>query len=206
MTGVTLWLSMAALAVSVVVGFAFVALFGSPLRNRALRGVALNLVVFALGYAVESLLLLLLTIRSVGRHVPLWLFPIAFWTMALTSTQRLYLLVQTRRQARAYTGPDSVLPGNTEGQGDVTPATQTRHPWRATLRTLVAAAVGVLPLLPEILGGLHIGTAGTAGQFLVVTAGITRLLARPDVERWLHEYAPWLAAQPAPVPVQPPVG
>lgn len=78
------------------------------------------------------------------------------------------------------------------------PATQTRHPWRATLRTAVAAAIGVLPLLPEIVAGLHIGTAGTVGQFLVITSGITRLLARPDVEAWLRTYLPWLAAQPHP--------
>lgn len=75
-------------------------------------------------------------------------------------------------------------------------ATQVRHPWRATLRTVIAGAVAALPLLPEIAAGLHLGTGGTVGQFLVITAAATRLLARPGVEAWLHQYAPWLAAQP----------
>lgn len=74
--------------------------------------------------------------------------------------------------------------------------TQSRHPWRATLRTAVAVAVGLLPLLPEILAGLHLDSYAVAGQVLGIAAGITRLLADPRVEELLHEYAPWLAAQP----------
>jgi len=86
--------------------------------------------------------------------------------------------------------------------------TQSRHPWRATLRTAVAVGVGLLPLLPEILGGLHLDTYAIGGQVLGIAAGITRLLADPRVEVLLHQYAPWLAAQPVPaVPanVSPPV-
>lgn len=79
-------------------------------------------------------------------------------------------------------------------------STQSRHPWRATLRTAVAVGVGLLPLLPEILGGLHLDTYAIGGQVLGIAAGITRLLADPRVEVLLHEYAPWLAAQPVPAP------
>lgn len=78
-------------------------------------------------------------------------------------------------------------------------STQSRHPWRATLRTAVAVGVGLLPLLPEILGGLHLDTYAIGGQVLGIAAGITRLLADPRVEVLLHQYAPWLAAQPVPV-------
>jgi predicted Kef-type K+ transport protein len=78
--------------------------------------------------------------------------------------------------------------------------TQSRHPWRATLRTTVAVAVGLLPLLPEILAGLHIDSYAVAGQVLVIAAGITRVLANPQVETLLHQYAPWLAAQPPTTP------
>jgi len=84
-------------------------------------------------------------------------------------------------------------------------ATQQRHPWRATLRTVVAAAVAALPLVPEVVGGLHIGTTATVTQFLAISAGVTRLLARPDVEAWLHVYAPWLTAQPAASVLAPPI-
>jgi hypothetical protein len=79
--------------------------------------------------------------------------------------------------------------------------TQSRHPWRATLRTAVAVGVGLLPLLPEILGGLHLDSYAIGGQVLVIAAGITRLLANPAVETLLHQYAPWLAAQPAAGPI-----
>lgn len=75
-------------------------------------------------------------------------------------------------------------------------ATQTRHPWRATLRTAIAVTVGLLPLLPEILGDLRLNTTAVGAQTLTIAAGVTRLLARPDVEIFLHRYAPWLAAQP----------
>lgn len=82
-------------------------------------------------------------------------------------------------------------------------STQSRHPWRATLRTAVAVGVGLLPLLPEILGGLHLDTYAIGGQVLGIAAGITRLLADPRVEVLLHQYAPWLAAQPASVVLAP---
>jgi len=85
----------------------------------------------------------------------------------------------------------------------MTQPTQTRHPWRATLRTAVAVAIGLLPLLPEILGDLHLGTTVTGAQTLAIAAGVTRLLARPDVELFLRRFAPWLAAQPAPKGDQP---
>lgn len=76
------------------------------------------------------------------------------------------------------------------------PPTQTKHPWRATLRTLVAGAVGVLPLLPEVATAAHIGSVATVVQFLAVTGAVTRVLAVPAVNGWLGRYLPWLAATP----------
>ena len=67
-------------------------------------------------------------------------------------------------------------------------------------KAFVAVGIGLLPLLPEILGGLHLDTYAVGIQVLTVAAAITRLLANPSVEVLLHQYAPWLAAQPAPVP------
>lgn len=78
--------------------------------------------------------------------------------------------------------------------------TQARHPWRATTRTAVAVAVGALPLLPEFALDLHLPTAGVVGQTLTIAAGITRFLANPAVNTWLHSSpaTSWLAANPAP--------
>ena len=74
--------------------------------------------------------------------------------------------------------------------------TQIRHPWRATLRTVIAAAVAGLTLLPEIASEAHIGTVPTVVQVVAASAAITRILAIPSVNTWLTTYAPWLAAAP----------
>jgi len=78
------------------------------------------------------------------------------------------------------------------------PTTQSRHPWRAVTRTVFATLVGLLPLVPEILAGAHLGSTATGAQTIAIAGAITRLLARPDVEALLHRVAPWLAAQPDP--------
>lgn len=76
------------------------------------------------------------------------------------------------------------------------PASQVRHPWRATLRTAVAGTIGALSLLPTIAAVGHLDAAPGVTQALAVSAGVTRVLAIPAVEVWLHRFAPWLAAQP----------
>jgi hypothetical protein len=80
--------------------------------------------------------------------------------------------------------------------GTVAP-TQTRHPWRATARTVFAASVGLLPLLPTIVDQLGLATVPWVVSLLAVTGAITRVLAIPAVDAWLSEHARGLlAAQP----------
>jgi hypothetical protein len=79
----------------------------------------------------------------------------------------------------------------------IQPATQVRHPWRATVRTVFAGTLAGLSLLPEIVAEAHIGTVPTVVQVLVVTGAVTRVLALPGVNGWLGTYVPWLAAQPS---------
>ena len=74
--------------------------------------------------------------------------------------------------------------------------TQTRHPWRATIRTAVAAAIGLLSLAPLILAGAHLEGTVLGGQALAVSAAVTRVLAIPAVNAWVTEYLPWLAPTP----------
>jgi hypothetical protein len=76
--------------------------------------------------------------------------------------------------------------------------TQTRYPWRATLRTVVAAGLGLLSILPVILAGAGLDDTVYGGQILAVTALVTRVLAIPGVDAWLRQYVPWLAAAPRP--------
>ena len=76
--------------------------------------------------------------------------------------------------------------------------TQSRHPWRATARTVFQVTLALASLLPTIAisGGLetHQGVA----QVLVVCAATTRIMASPAVNDFLRTFAPWLAADPKP--------
>jgi len=74
--------------------------------------------------------------------------------------------------------------------------TQTQYPGRATLRTTAAAVIALLSLLPYILGAVHADETVWGAQALAVVATVTRVLANPDVNEWLLQYLPWLAATP----------
>jgi hypothetical protein len=78
-----------------------------------------------------------------------------------------------------------------------TPApTQTQHPWRATVRTIVAGAVAAIPLLPFLVDSLGIGAVPWVAGTLAALGAITRLLAIPAVNDWVVRYLPWLAPTP----------
>lgn len=76
-------------------------------------------------------------------------------------------------------------------------ATQTRYPWRATLRTIFAAALALASLAPVIAATAHVEAVPAVAQVLGVSAGVTRVLAIPGVDAWLRRYAPFLAATPS---------
>jgi hypothetical protein len=92
--------------------------------------------------------------------------------------------------------PGRPIPGIGAFMTPLTP-TQTRHPWRATLRTVVAAGVGLATLAPTIAIAAHVDTVPAVVQVLGVTGAITRVLAAPGVDRWVRRYLPWLAASPS---------
>lgn len=77
--------------------------------------------------------------------------------------------------------------------------TQSKHPWRATVRTVFAAVVafaGIWALIVQTLG-LNEDWRWVSIS-LVVTGGITRIMAVPQVEAFLKKYAGFLAAEPKP--------
>jgi len=76
----------------------------------------------------------------------------------------------------------------------MTQPTQVRHPWRATLRTLVAFVVALLSLLPTIAAVGHVDTVAWVVQLLAVAGAVTRILAIPGVNALIQRYVPWLAA------------
>lgn len=77
-----------------------------------------------------------------------------------------------------------------------TAASQTRHPWRATVRTTLAAAWGLVPLLPYIASSARIETVPAVASVLAVTAAVTRVVSDPHVEAWIERYLSPLAAEP----------
>ena len=75
------------------------------------------------------------------------------------------------------------------------PATQTRYPWRTTVRSGFQFVVGLAPMVPVIVdaSGIPEGTAGVAGA-IAISAGVTRVMALPAVDAFLQRFIPWLAA------------
>lgn len=73
---------------------------------------------------------------------------------------------------------------------------QIRRPWRATFRTVIVAALGVMPLLPEISRAAGISTWPAVAATLTVVAAAQRVLTLPSVDRWLDTWFPSIAADP----------
>lgn len=72
--------------------------------------------------------------------------------------------------------------------------TQEQHPWRASARTAFQFIVGLAVVLPLVLDEVA-PAAPWAAAVVAVATGITRVMAIPQVEVFLEDYFPWLAAQ-----------
>lgn len=77
------------------------------------------------------------------------------------------------------------------------PPTQVARPWRAALRTAIAGAIGFIPAGIAITRELELDTVPFFAGAVTLGITVTRVLSVPQVEMFLREYAPWLAAQPA---------
>lgn len=73
-------------------------------------------------------------------------------------------------------------------------ASQEQFPWRATMRTLFQALVGIAAAWALIIeaAGLDPGIPWVATS-LAITAAITRIMTLPAVNTWLRRYLPALA-------------
>ncbi|MEH1014605.1 hypothetical protein V6U90_16025 [Micromonospora sp. CPCC 206060] len=79
----------------------------------------------------------------------------------------------------------------------MTPTTQTRHPWRATVRTIFAGTVAALSLLPTVAVTAGVDGVPLVAQAVVVAGAVTRVMALPGVDDFLRQFVPWLASAPA---------
>ena len=98
----------------------------------------------------------------------------------------------------------------------MTISTQSKHPWRATARTVFQGAVGMAALAAPIYTAVthkdsNLVVGGFVGAALAVSAAVTMVMAMPAVEAWIAKFLPFLATQPpseatvVPVPVDAPV-
>lgn len=78
----------------------------------------------------------------------------------------------------------------------MTQPTQTQHPWRATIRTVAAVALALLPVLPQIAAEFGVGAVPVVASVLAVAGAVTRVLAIPAVNTVLRDHMSWLAAEP----------
>ncbi|MGJ3403279.1 hypothetical protein [Glutamicibacter sp. Je.9.36] len=76
--------------------------------------------------------------------------------------------------------------------------TQSQHPWRATVRTILAVIVALSAMAPSIYSAATQGSpeaaTGAAALALGIAAAVTRVMALPVVEEFFQRFVPWLAA------------
>lgn len=77
--------------------------------------------------------------------------------------------------------------------------TQTKHPWRTTVRSLFQFIVPLAALAPFIVTAINDGNDGAAtgltAGVLAVSGAITRVMALPQVNDFLARWVPWLSAE-----------
>lgn len=79
---------------------------------------------------------------------------------------------------------------------DNQPPTQVKRPWRSVLRTVIVAALALLPTLPDVAEAAGLSEIPSVVTMLGVAAAVQRVLTIPAVDKWLDHYIPWLAADP----------
>jgi len=78
-----------------------------------------------------------------------------------------------------------------------TTPTQTRYPWRTTVRTAFAFIVALAAMLPGLVEAAGLDeTAPWVAGLLGIASAITRIMALPAVEVFLRRFLPFLAAEP----------
>jgi hypothetical protein len=64
--------------------------------------------------------------------------------------------------------------------------TQVEYPWRATVRTVIQALLGLAAILPLLIKSIGLSESlPIVGGVLAVAAIITRIMANPLVNSWL---------------------
>lgn len=178
--------------ISILLSLRFIADVGNPRRSE-IPTIAWLLAAWGwVSVAFETLIF----VAMFDVDIPLWIAAVVLAAKDGVYTWRI-AVVRRARRAGTEDPVASKQPTEEASMAQPTPTpTQTRHPWRATLRTLIAAGLGLASLAPYVLAGAHLDGTALGVQLLAVTGAITRVLAIPGVNAWLTLYVPWLAASP----------
>jgi hypothetical protein len=80
-------------------------------------------------------------------------------------------------------------------------ATQTKHPWRATLRTVIQAGIAAAAAAPLVYTAITQASpatsTGAVAVFIAVAGAVTRVASLPAVDQFIRQFMPWLAPDPA---------
>lgn len=81
------------------------------------------------------------------------------------------------------------------GDHEAVASTQTKNPWRTTVRSAFQFAVGLAAGWALIVqaAGIDAGIEWV-GTSLLIASGITRVMALPVVDDLIRTYLPWLAS------------
>lgn len=71
--------------------------------------------------------------------------------------------------------------------------TQVAHPWRAVVRTVFQALIGVCVLLPAVVETAGLGTVPWIAGAVADAGAVTKIMALPQVEEFLTRFVPFLA-------------
>lgn len=74
--------------------------------------------------------------------------------------------------------------------------TQVKHPWRATVRTVIVSAIAILPILPDLAAAANIHAVPAVVAVLAIAAAVQRIIAIPEIDKWLRAHALLATAPP----------
>lgn len=74
--------------------------------------------------------------------------------------------------------------------------TQSKYPWRATVRTLFQAFLALAVMFGTEAVTANLPDTGFVAGVVAVMAAVTRIFQLPAVNSFIEQFLPWLAAAP----------
>lgn len=72
------------------------------------------------------------------------------------------------------------------------PPTQVKHPWQATLRTVIVAGIAFIPIGTALFQATGLDSVPAIAGFIGLGAAVSRVMAMKETEEFLERFAPWM--------------